>query len=278
MFVNKVINNNVVSIIENNIEKIVMGRGLGFKKKTGDQIDGSKIEKVFVIHDDSMAHKFMELVEDIPLDHMLAADKIISYAKETLGKKLSDLLYISLTDHIYAAIQRSKEGIFVKNALLWDIKRFYPDEFRIGIYGLDYINSKFNTKLPEDEAGFIALHIVNAEEEGGSFQELIEISTLMREIENIVKYEFNMEFDEDSVYYFRFLTHLKFFAKRVIEKKTYDDNIEEDLFDLIRNKYRNSYKCVNKIKDFLLKSYDYYLSDEEKMYLTIHIERVIYKN
>lgn len=278
MFVNNVINNNVVSVIENKVEKIVMGRGLGYKKKVGDPIDDSKIEKVFVMHDESYAHKFIELVKNIPLDHMLSADKIILHAKESLGKKLSDLLYISLTDHIYAAIQRAKEGILIKNALLWDIKRFYPDEFRIGKYGLDYINEKFNANLPEDEAGFIALHIVNAEEEGGNFQELIEISTLMREVENIVKYEFNKEFDEESLYYFRFLTHLRFFAKRVVENKTYDDKIEDDLFDLIKNKYKNSYGCVKKIKMFLKKSYNYDLSEEEEMYLTVHIERVIYKD
>lgn len=99
----------------------------------------------------------------------------------------------------------------------------------------------------------------------------------MHDITNIVKYEFNKDFDEDSVYYYRFITHLKFFAKRVVFGNTYDDGVEDELLELIKVKYRNSYNCVKKIGAFLKDTYDYEISEEEELYLTIHIERVIYK-
>lgn len=277
MIINKVVNNNIVSVIEDGTEKIVMGRGLGFQKKSGDRIEEAKVEKIFVMHDENHSHKFKELVVDIPIEHMILGDEIINYAKQILGKKLSDLIYISLTDHIYTSIERLKEGIAVKNALLWDIQRFYPDEYKIGEFGLRLIKEKFDVQLPDDEAGFIALHIVNAEQKGGKYEEVVEVSTIMHEIANIVKYEFNRDFDEDSVYYYRFITHLKFFAKRVVGENTYNDEIEDDLFALIKRKYRNSYNCVQKIKDFLIKVHNYEISEEEEMYLTIHIERVVYK-
>lgn len=278
MIINKVINNNVVSIFGDGVEKIAMGRGLGFQKKVGDEIDQSLIEKIFIMHDEDQSHKFKELIIDVPIEHMLLGDQIISYAKQTLGKKLSDLLYISLIDHIYTSILRAKEGIFLKNALIWDIKRFYPDEYNIGQKGIELIKEKFDIELPDDEAGFIALHIVNATEEGGSIEDVVEISTIMHEITNIVKYEFKKDFDENSVYFYRFTTHLKFFAKRVVDGKLYEDGVEAELYELIKKKYKNSYNCVEKIGKFIHDRYDYEISDEEKMYLTIHIERVIYKD
>ena len=36
------------------------------------------------------------------------------------------------------------------------------------------------------------------------------ITKIMQEILNIVRYNFKISFDEDSVYYYRFISHLKF--------------------------------------------------------------------
>lgn len=92
-----------------------------------------------------------------------------------------------------------------------------------------------------------------------------------------VKYFFQVEFDEDDVYYYRFITHLRFFAKRLVEKKIYRDEENDDLLDVIKEKYQNAYRCVEKITQFIHKKYHYDLSKEERLYLTIHIERVIMK-
>ena len=46
MKIDKIINNNLVRAFENNKEIIVMGCGLGYKKKIGEIIDEKKIEKV----------------------------------------------------------------------------------------------------------------------------------------------------------------------------------------------------------------------------------------
>ena len=77
--------------------------------------------------------------------------------------------------------------------------------------------------------------------------------------------------------HYRFITHLKFFAKRLIGGKTYQDEADNQLLAMVKNQYQNAYSCVERIGDFLSKKYQYCLSDEEKLYLTIHIERVIYK-
>lgn len=279
MIIEKVLNNNVVIVKdEKNIEKIVMGRGLAFKKKVGDEFDESKIDKVFTLSNKEALNKFQELIVDIPIEHIELAEEIISHVKTDKGKKLNEIVYISLVDHIYTSIIRFLDGITVKNVLLWEIRRFYPEEFSIGLNALDMIEKRFNVRLPEDEAGFIALHLVNAEIDEDGMQDVYHITKLMQEIVNIVKYKFNIVFDENSVYYYRFITHLKFFAQRIINKNTYEDENDDDLLEVIKNKYINSYDCVKSISEFILKKYNYILSNEEKLYLTIHIERVIYKS
>lgn len=277
MVIHRILNNNVISIIdEDSNEKVVMGRGIGFKKQIGDEVDQDKIEKIFVMSTKDEINKLQELIVDIPIEYLLLAENIVNYTKMRMGKKLNDMLFVGLVDHIYTAVLRYEDGITVKNVLLWDIKRFYPDEFHIGQTALKMIENEFKIELPQDEAGFIALHIVNASLEGENLDDVVEISSIMQQITNIVKYEFKVDFNEDSVYFYRFITHLKFFAKRLIDNKTYEDD-ENDLLDLIKLKYRNSYHCVLKIMYFLKTKYDYTLSNEEQLYLTIHIERVIYK-
>lgn len=281
MHIHKILNNNVVVVLdEHQNEQIVMGRGIAFKCKCGDEIDTERIDKVFTMSNPDIANKFQELVADIPIEYLELVEHIVTYAKTHIGKKINDSIYISLADHIMMSVTRYKEGIEVKNALLWDIKRFYKDEYYIGRRALEMIQEATSVSLPEDEAGFIALHFVNAQmgENPDKVEDMYSITKVMQEITNIVKYFFHIEFDEDSVYYYRFITHLKFFAQRMVSHSQYEQEEGDDLLDIIKLKYKNSYECVKKIKKFIKEKYDYVLSDEEMLYLTIHIARVAYKN
>ncbi len=277
VIIEKILNNNVVvTRNENDEEMIVMGRGLAFQKKIGDTIPEENIDKTFTVTNDDTHSKFVELLKEIPEEFVTVTEDIISYAKTHLGKKLNDVIYISLLDHIYTAVVRTKEGINMKNAMLWDIKRFYVDEFGIGKKAISMINEKFDVQLTDDEAGFIALHITNAEL-NETVDDMVEITKIMQEITNIVKYTFKLQFDEESVYFYRFITHLKFFAQRMVNHSTYEGSEDDGLLDVIKVKYHNSYQCVEKINDFIFDKYSYRLSNEEKLYLTIHIERICYK-
>jgi beta-glucoside operon transcriptional antiterminator len=278
MIIQKILNNNVViTLDEKEQEQIVMGRGIAFKKKVGELIQENQIDQVFRLANRDTSLKFQELLSELPLEVMQLSDEIITYAKTKLGRKLNDTIFISLTDHLYTALERIRQGIKVKNFLLWDIKRFFGDEYFIGTKALEMVKEKFDVQLPDDEAGFIALHLVNAEmdEEVGDVYELTKI---MQEITNIVKYHFKITFNEESVYFYRFSTHLKFFAYRLLNHKEFRDEDDGELYEVIKKKYHNAYTCVNRISNFLLEQYHYTISKEEKMYLTIHIARVVQTN
>ena len=274
MEISKVLNNNVAVVIENNEEKIVMGRGICFKKKTGDTIEPETIDKVFYLHNQEVLSRFKELGVDIPLEYLEIGEEIMDEARLSLGKALNDNIYISMVDHIYTAVVRAKDDILVKNALLWDIQRFYKEEYQIGKKALEIIEKKTGVLLPNDEAGFIALHIVNGQLDE-DVHDMYEITKIMQEIENIVRYHFKIEFNEESAYYYRFITHLKFFAQRLVEHKKQNKQ-EDDLLEVVQVKYANAYQCVEKIAIYIKNQYNYELYDEEKLYLTIHIHRVVY--
>lgn len=279
MKIERILNNNVVIILDcEGKEQVVCGKGIAYKKKAGDILAEEEINKIFVLPDKQINNKFQELLSDIPLEHIELSDDICKYAKLKLGKNLNDSLLISLSDHIYTAILRILDGITVPNVLLWETKRFYEVEFEIGLKALEMIKDRFNVTLPEDEAGFIALHIANAEMDDSNISQVVEITKIIQEVSNIVKYHFGIEFNTDSVYYYRFITHLKFFAQRLIMgKQNVENDADNDLFNMVKEKYYNAYNCVQKISGFIERKHHHILTNEEKLYLTIHIERVIYK-
>lgn len=278
MKIHKILNNNVAVVLdEHGDEKIVMGKGICFKKKAGKAIDPEAVDKVFSLSEGEVSNKFQVLVQDIPMEHMALGEEIIAEAKMRLGKRLNEMIYISLIDHVHTSIIRFLDGVTVKNVLLWDIRRFYREEYQIGLWALDLIQERFKVRLPEDEAGFIALHLANAQMDQEVMHNMYEITRIMQELVNIVKYSFQISFDEDDVYYYRFITHLKFSAKRLVERNIYTEDDNDDLWEVIRGKYPRAFGCVEKITQFIEKKYEYELSKEEQLYLTIHVERVVNK-
>lgn len=278
MIIEKILNNNVVIIKnEQGLDEVVCGRGIAFKKRVGDEIDAQAINQVFVLKDTLQNQHFQEIVTEIPLEYIQIADEIINMIKIDLGKKVNDSIYITLSDHLYMAIERKKEGLSLTNTLLFEIQHFYDTEYQLGLKAINIIMERLGIELSLDEAAFIAIHIVNAEMESSEIEQTMQITKLIKEICNIVRFYFSIEFDTESVYYYRFITHLRFFAQRLIFKKPYEGMGELELFEFVKQKYQTSFNCVNKISEHISKMYDYSLSNEEKLYLTIHIERVIYK-
>jgi beta-glucoside operon transcriptional antiterminator len=275
--IEKILNNNAVVTIKNKQEVIIIGRGIAFNKRVGDDINEQQIDKIFTLQNEDISSKFKTLVTEMPIEYMEISEKIIAYAKMKLGKQLSESIYLHLTDHIHFAIERYKNNLPIKNGLLWETKQLYRDEYEIGIEALNMICDQFGVLLPEDEAGFLALHIVNAEL-NEVMPNIKKMTKVMQEILTIVKYHFKMEFDEESLNYYRFITHLKFFAQRLVKGNHFNNENDDDLFHVIKEKYPKSYSCSEKIKKFIENNYTYELTDEEMMYLIIHIERVARKN
>ncbi|MGL5339939.1 MAG: BglG family transcription antiterminator LicT [Aeromonas veronii] len=272
MLITKVLNNNVV-VVKNGFqqEQVVMGRGLGFQKRAGEPIDFALIEKVFSLKEPGLVSQLSELLEQIPSEVMAVCDRIISLASSRLGP-MQESIYLSLTDHCYFAVERFKKGVVIRNALLWEIRNLYPREFALGEEALDMITNRLEVTLPEDEAGFIALHLVNAQL-NSQMHEVIHITKVMQEIMQLVKYHFRLEYNEGALSYSRFITHLKFFAQRMLVRKP-EPNADMKLCLTIKASYPEGWRCAEKIDTYLQERYQRSLTLAELMFLTIHIEQV----
>ena len=123
-----------------------------------------------------------------------------------------------------------------------------------------------------DEAGFIALHIVNAEY-NTVMRDTIDITNLIQNVVKIVKEYFSMDLDETSLNYQRFVTHLRFLAQRIIGGELL--NSENPEFNqLISQMYPEEYACSLRLKDYIQVTYHYDVTEEETAYLAVHIKRI----
>lgn len=275
MVVDKVINNNIVrSHDEKGREVLVVGKGIGFQKKKGSDIDQSRVEKIYILQNQDIYKHMEELLASISLECIQCVNEIVRYGKVTLGKDLDDMVNLSLCDHISFALAREEQGIHLPNALLSEIKRFYNSEYQVGLYALDLIEKKMGVRLPLDEAGFIALHFVNAVMSLNDMNQTREMMDMIQRILSIVKYHYGMELDETSIHYDRFVTHLKYFIKRVFTNTEIQEQ-DEAFYLMIRNQYRQAYSCAMKIEDYIRKQFGKDLTDDEMIFLTVHIDRVV---
>ncbi len=273
IIIEKVINNNIISAYEKSgAEVIVMGRGIGFKKKQGEVVPADQISKIFRIKSRTLTEQFKELLANMPLERVRISDEIISHAKDHLKLKLNQSIYVTLTDHINFAIERVSQGIEPQNALLWEIKRFYPQEFQLGIYALELIQDRLGILLPEDEAGFIALHFVNAEY-GTDIRDAVKFPDQMQAIVDIVEHDLGILLDESSLHYERFVTHIKFLIQRIYRKELLSSE-DRELSLMMRRKYPREYECSVKVAEYIMQATGSRLSEEEIMYLSVHIRRV----
>lgn len=258
---------------EHGTEMIIMGRGIGFGQKAGCRIPEDKIEKIFRLSSQAESQKLIDIIEDIPLEHIQAADQVITYARTMLGDKLKDTIYLSLIDHIHCAIDRQKDHLLFSNPLLWEIKQYYPSEFQVAVQSLSILKNMLDIDFPVDEAGFIALHFITSEYDT-NMKVTFDIPRLIHEILQIIDQHFSLEVDKESIHFERFITHLKFFAARVLQSKQIPDDGDFLFHSMIREQYQECFTCSQKIKAYIESNYPIQISEEEVIYLTVHIRRI----
>lgn len=268
----KAINNNIVSAVDaSGVEIVVMGRGLGYHARVGGEVPEDLVEKVFRMSSQNLTDKFIALLADIPLEHIKICDEIIAYAKQMLGERLNQSIYLTLTDHINFALSRHRQGMMFQNALLREVRRFYNQEYRIGEYAINLIGERLGVSLPDDEAASIALHIVNAEYDT-SIGEAVSVTRIIEEITGVVKTQLGT-ITEDGFYYDRFITHLKFLAQRVIRHESPAGG-DRAFNKMVEELYPRETACAGEISKLLAQGHDYFVPPEELAYLAVHLKRI----
>ena len=82
MKVIKAINNNNLCVLDDQgKEQIVSGKGIGFGKKYGDEVDPALIQKTYLITDFELQKKMISMLREIPEEYMNFTNKIVEYIK-----------------------------------------------------------------------------------------------------------------------------------------------------------------------------------------------------
>ena len=271
----RVLNTNaVVTVDKEKREVIVTGAGIGFRKKKGEFLDKSLIDRIYRLQSDEGSKQLQEYVQAVSEEYLDIAQKVVQTAIQEEKLEVNDILYVTLADHIHSVLERTKSGIILKNMIKTDIQNFYPKEFSIGKKAIQWIEEKTGIDLKEDEAAFIAMHIIASELGDNSPSDVRKITELITVILHIIRLHFKIVFHEDSFSYQRFITHLKFFAARIFNQTDYHDSMQE-IYDVLVTQNQAIFSGVQKIAELIQKQYGYTLSIDESLYLLIHLKRIL---
>lgn len=270
----KVLNSSVVLVSgEDGQESILLGKGIGYGRKSGEKIHQQPSDRVFIPLSNPDAQRMLELFASIPGEYLEITQQIVAEAERILGVRLSYHIYLMLTDHLHFAVERASQGILVTNRVFWEIKNFYKKEFSVGQLGRQLVQDKLGVSLPEEEAANIAFHIVNASKDEVTYYDAMQAAKLIASIASIVTYSTGTKLDMESMHYSRFVTHLQFFADRYFSKKMLDSD-DDFLYNQMQAAYPEAISCAEKIRTHLLRSDNVFLPNEEAAYLALHIARL----
>jgi len=267
----RVINNNVILVKEEpkEIELVLIGKGLGFSKRSGMRVrlDDEQIEKSFHTYYNNNKNEYLNLIEQMDDKIVELCSEIILVAQKNMGK-LSPRLYIVLTDHIGFAIERIKNGLEVQNPFIYEIKILYPKEYEIGLMAQKMIKEQVGIEINEDEVGFIALHL-NAARQNKEVKEALKDTILIKKMVNAIEEGLNVKIDNDTAYN-RLVNHFRGSFVRVQNNVS----VENPLIKTIQKDLKDCYVISKKVGAIIKENLGCDIPEGELGYLAIHIDRI----
>lgn len=275
MLITKKINNNVALAQDaDGNELVVFGKGVGFPATPYELSDTSSLQRVFKHVDDSV----LSMIKDIPADVLAVAIDIMELAGKELSCELNPNAFITLADHIQFSIERARDGIVLDNPLAQEVSYVYAREYEIGKRALALIKERGGVDLPEAEACSIALHIVNAEAEGGTFtdsiDEVMRTAQIVDDIVEIVEKNLGTALDRSSYGFSRFIVHIRYLIRRLMQGTPVESQ-NVALFDQLVADFPQAHACAEEIRRYLKRKHGWECTDEEVLYLMMYVNRLL---
>jgi transcriptional antiterminator len=100
--------------------------------------------------------------------------------------------------------------------------------------------------------------------------EVMHVTRVMQEILQLVKYQLQLNYDEESLSYQRFVTHLKFFAQRMLTRTVVEDD-DVSLHSAVKDNYAKAWKCAETVASTCKKLSA--VADDRRNYVSRHSYR-----
>ncbi|MGN0974456.1 MAG: PRD domain-containing protein [Gemmiger sp.] len=264
----KLSNNAVICTDSSGREMVAMGKGVGFGQLPRE-LSLADVERTFYNMDNSS----YALIQELPTEVVEFSARIIDIAANELPYELSPNAVLSLADHIAFAMERAKKQLHVRMPLAYDVQQMYPTEYKIGRYTLDRVRKEFHIGLPKEEAAGIAMNLINAKakpEQRVEQDEAEACASMLEDITEIVENHFHLIVDRESFNFSRYATHLQYLFQRVRSQQSIEsDNLQ--MYKSLREEYPDVADCVEKISAHMAETWHCELSEEEKLYLILHV-------
>ncbi len=268
----KVMNNNVLlgRDVNRQQECMVIGKGIGFGRKTNEVVKLSKdtIEKVYYAEDTAAMNAYMARVSHIDAAIIGVCEELIAEAENALGP-MSQQLHAVFIDHIAFAIDRVKSGMVIDNPFIFEIQALYPNEYAFGQKAVSRINREFSVYLPKDEAGYIALHLYAASQ-NAEVKEAVKQTRILTEVMQYLEQLLSIKMQRHDFSYIRLLNHMR----SALERYRKGVKSVNPLMLSIQSDLVEAYRQATLVGQFLMQEYGIEFDQGELGYLAIHLERI----
>ncbi|UOY93845.1 transcription antiterminator [Ectobacillus sp. JY-23] len=271
--IKKVLNNNVIIASHNqHNEVVVIGKGIGFGRKTDDILDGERAEKIFVLKNEREREQYKMLVPHVSERLIEIMNDVLLYIQQRVETPLNEHIHVALTDHIAFAIRRLKQGFAMDNPFLMETKALYPQEYKIATDVVALINERLQIELPEGEIGFVALHIYSAIT-NSEVSSVNQNSRLIAHLVTLIEEQLDLLIDRESIHYLRLVRHLHYAIERV--KK--GEKVEEPkrFAEILKDEYPVCYNLAWKLVKVMQNQLQQPVYEAEIVYLTMHLQRLV---
>jgi len=273
----QIFNNNAALVdLDNHRQGVAKGRGITFQKKRGSMISPEKVEKLFVLETETSRENLYTLLKNIPIDVVTTTYEIIDVAQQQYHLKVLDYIYITLSDHIFGAYKRYIDGTY-EDSMVPDFHTQYPTEYAVARQALQIIATNLGVHFPDSEAKNIALHFINATGEADSEQKFNKKTetTIDNVVRRVLKRHGIFRSTSNSNYYDRFMIHLQYLVSRLQQTNVEATTIVPQVTNELKQNYPRSHEIASEIFNEIKQNLYPGMSDDERLYFIIHIQRLI---
>lgn len=139
------------------------------------------IEKIYKLESEQQKAHYKSLVEIADDNVLQVIIDSLNFISNTAMNVDSKQLVVSLTDHIIFAYKRLKQNQVISNPFVMETMQLYSDAYHIAKQVIDQLNAALDVHFPEDEIGFIALHIASNTEDL-SMHEMTLINNVIKKV------------------------------------------------------------------------------------------------
>lgn len=271
--IQRVLSNNVVLVRDPSTgsEMILTGKGIGFGKKSGQQLDNtdSLIEKKYVMESESHLQQLQTLTNQIDQDVISISEDIISMIANQITADINEHIHIALPSHIQFAVYRLKHNVDIANPFLYEIQSLYPREYELAEQAAYLISSHFHVQVPESEVGFLAMHIHSAVYHV-SVSEMVQFNNLIRIMVEYIEKVKQIRIKRDTLDYIRLITHLRFAVERIRQgKSSYNPFLQN-----LKTGMSEEYEIACKLCEIMQEKLQVEIPEDEIGYITMHLFRL----